>query len=352
MTPKQRINAALAFEPVDIVPVETRLSAAALHEHGQALLDLTKRFSQDFGPYRQIDIPHPRPGTVDAAGRYYDTWKDEWGVLWEYRIFGINGHPLERPLDDWSALATYQPPAPPRPEKPGLTPIFGAVAVAENGVRPGFSLADYFTKGGWCNIFEVLIAARRFEDVLVDLAADAPEIHRLADMILQHRLATADCLMAAGYDAIQVADDFGTQNGLLISPALWRRFFQPRYRQLVDRIHAAGKKAFYHTCGQCWDLLEPLAETGFDAVWPQLPLYDYEALARKSRELHMAIALHPDRGHLMTSGTPQQVRDEVHRIVDRFRVLEGGSWMYVEIDNGHPMANIEALMGTIDELRS
>lgn len=341
MTPKQRVLSAVEFKPVDVPPVEYNFSTAGLHEHGQPLLDLWKAHPQDFGPYRRLDIPHPLPGTVDAQGRYYSTWTDPWGVLWEYRIFGINGHPLRRPLDDWANLATYTPPAP---------PVIGSEEFLHEKARID-SAPEFFYKAGWVNIFEVMCAVRKFEDVLMDVATDSPELHRLAEMILENRLANVDHLVATGYDAIQVADDWGTQGGLLISRQMWRNFFQPLYRPIVDRIHKAGKRAFYHLCGQCDELLDDLAETGFDAIWPQLPLYDAKELAHRSRKLGLAVALHPDRGHLMTSGTPSQVRSEVLRIADTFRVGEGGSWMYIEIDNGFPMANIQALIETVAKLR-
>jgi hypothetical protein len=34
-----------------------------------------------------------------------------------------------------------------------------------------------------------------------------------------------------------------------------------------------------------------------------------------------------------------------------FRMDEGGSWFFIEADNGFPFANIEALVNTIKEIR-
>jgi uroporphyrinogen decarboxylase len=36
-------------------------------------------------------------------------------------------------------------------------------------------------------------------------------------------------LPAYHFDAVAFFDDWGTQNGMIISPAAWRRFFKPRY---------------------------------------------------------------------------------------------------------------------------
>jgi hypothetical protein len=75
------------------------------------------------------------------------------------------------------------------------------------------------------------------------------------------------------------------------------------------------------------------------------------ALARRCRELGLAVQLHPDRGDLMQRGTPGQVRDYILRLVETFRSTEGGSWLYIEIDPGFPWPNVEALFEAAMSLR-
>jgi hypothetical protein len=53
----------------------------------------------------------------------------------------------------------------------------------------------------------------------------------------------------------------------------------------------------------------------------------------------------------MTFGTPSEVRDLVKREYETFRMHEGGSWFYVECDNGFPFENMEMLVRTIAEYR-
>ena len=38
----------------------------------------------------------------------------------------------------------------------------------------------------WINLFEVVIAVRRFEDVLMNMFSDTPEINCLADLIADY----------------------------------------------------------------------------------------------------------------------------------------------------------------------
>lgn len=98
-------------------------------------------------------------------------------------------------------------------------------------------------------------ALRRFEDVLMDLATDSPEINRLADLITDYQLHTIHYLLARGVDAIQFGDDYETQSGLMMSLSTWRRFLRPRYALLMNPVHAAGKKASFTpaaVASSCW----------------------------------------------------------------------------------------------------
>ncbi len=342
MLPRDRVIAALDWRPPDVVPVEYHPSPAGLYEHGEKLRDLFARYPHDFGDFSSLSIPAPDPRWIDAAGRYCELRRDEWGALWEHLIYGVAGHPVERPLDDMANLASFH--APPAPSISG--PDFErARADAARHMR------TYFLKSGWMSIFETMHAVRRFEDVLMDVERDTPEINRLADIITDYRVLQVEQLLARGVDAVQFADDFGSQTGMLMSPRTWRRFFRPRFERMIAPVRAAGVRVFYHTCGQAWDLLDDLAGLGVEAVWPQLNLFDLSALARRCRELRMAVAIHPERSHLMTSGTPAEVREAVLRLAEVFDVGQGGAWFYVEIDNGFPFGNVKALIETIAELR-
>ena len=75
-------------------------------------------------------------------------------------------------------------------------------------------------------------------------------------------------------------------------------------------------------------------------------------LADRCRDLELAVELHPDRGDLMQKGKPEDVRRYVHKLVEAFDTLSGGSWLYIEIDPGFPWANVEALFETAMDLRS
>jgi hypothetical protein len=53
----------------------------------------------------------------------------------------------------------------------------------------------------------------------------------------------------------------------------------------------------------------------------------------------------------MTSGTPEEVRSLVRREYEVFNMREGGSFFYIEADNGFPFVNLQALVTEIKTLR-
>lgn len=343
MLPRERVRAAIAFQPVDVVPVEYHPSPAGIYEHGHELRKLWEQYPHDFGRAEDFPDRQPEPRFVDEAGHYEELRRDEWGVVWRQLIFGVHGHPVERPLDDWANLRHFQ--APPVPPASGE-------AFERERARALAHMERYYLKSGWISLFEVMHAVRRFEDVLMDLSQDVAEIHALADLILDYQLRTMRWLIRRGVDAIQFGDDFGTSTGLMISPRVWRRFFQPRYEVLFQEVRKAGKAIFFHTCGNNTRILEDLAELGIDVIWPQLPSYSPGEMAAFCRRYRIAIQIHPDRGGLMLRGRPEEIATQVRSLAEEFAVAQGGGWFYVEIDAGFPLRNVAALIETIGEMRA
>ena len=291
MTPRERVIAALDFRRPDKIPLQIFAAPGGLYEHSQKLVDLTRACGHDFGDLGQLTLPTP-PGTedFDPDGRYHAIKTHDWGTTWEHRIYGVWGHPLAWPLNDLNRLDGYRAPAPPLVE--GAE--FEAAKAASEVHR-----WQYFLLHGGGSVFEKLHSIRRFEDVLMDIAFDTLEINRIADIITENCEGWVRRALALGADGVSFGDDFGTQTAPILSLAAWRRFFRPRYKALFEPVLRAGKRIFFHSCGQIAPFLEELRELGVGAIWPQLTAFDLPDLARRCRELGLAVQLHPDRGELM-----------------------------------------------------
>ena len=110
MNPRERMLAALAFEPVDRVPLQIHPSPAGLYEHGQKLLDLMQACGHDFDDQSELALPVIPKEDFDADGRYHKIANDAWGTTWEYRLFGVWGYRITYPLADISRLGSYRLP--------------------------------------------------------------------------------------------------------------------------------------------------------------------------------------------------------------------------------------------------
>ncbi|OGV67634.1 MAG: hypothetical protein A3K19_14630 [Lentisphaerae bacterium RIFOXYB12_FULL_65_16] len=334
--------AAVEFRRPDRIPVQIHSSSAGLYEHGQKLLDLMLECGHDFGDLSGLKLPQPPPEEFDADGKYHVIKTDEWGVKWEYLIYGIWGHDLTHPLADLATLATYKAPPPPALSGPGWEAA--KVSAAQHRQQ-------YFNVAWAGDLWERMHFLRGYEDTLVDIMSDTPEINRIADLITERNARVIEHGLSINADAICFGDDFGTQQAPIFPPDVWRRFFKPRYARLFEPIRRAGTKIFFHSCGQILPLLEDFAELGVNAIWPQLPLFDQRELARRCRELRLAVQLHPDRGELMQRRTAQDVRDYIPRLLENFDTAAGGSWLYLEIDPGFKWECAEALYETAIALR-
>lgn len=331
MNSRERVRAAMSFKKPDHVPVQYYYCPVGYYEHGDKLNDLYASLEGDFGPFTRVAPPVLPDSDFDETGGYHAFKRDEWGTLWEFRIFGVTGIPKEFPLTDAGQIPAYTPPAPP--------------------AEPASRDDGCYRLRGCGSLFERLIALRPEAEVLCDLISDEPYIHELADKIMEHNAALVRGAVAAGADGVAFGDDYGTERDLIMSPALWRAFFKPRLRELFKPAVDAGMNVHFHSCGYVWELLPDFAEIGVSSIWPQLPAYDMRKLADRCRELRLAVAVHTDRARTMTYGSPAEVRDLVLREYETFRLYDGGGWFYIEADNGFPWANLEALVSTIREIR-
>ena len=82
MIPRERMLAALAFQPVDTIPLQIHPSPAGIFEHGQKLIDLMRACGHDFSDQSYLAIPEVPPEDFDADGRYHKISTDDWGTTW------------------------------------------------------------------------------------------------------------------------------------------------------------------------------------------------------------------------------------------------------------------------------
>lgn len=119
--------------------------------------------------------------------------------------------------------------------------------------------------------------------------------------------------VGAELDAIIIANDFGTQRGLLLSRQMIHDFVMPGAKKIIDQAHSYGVKVIYHSCGAVFDAIPELIEVGADLVHP----IQAAAVGMEPERLKAAYGDQAafcggvDIQHLLPCGTPEQVREKV-----------------------------------------
>ncbi len=154
------------------------------------------------------------------------------------------GQPLSHPLAAAASVADIDRFAWPDPAWMDVSSI-RSDALVWNG--------DYAVLGGdWSPFFHDaidLFGMERFMTLMVeDPAIIEAALARMADYYAEvsRRIFEA---AAGAIDIFFIGNDFGTQNGPVVSPAMFRRFFRPHLRRLADLGHAFGLKVQLHCCG-------------------------------------------------------------------------------------------------------
>jgi uroporphyrinogen decarboxylase len=335
MTSRQRMLQAMEFKAPDKIPVVYHPSPAGLYVHGKKLLDLFNAYPPD-NPVCFDAIPCPPAGTVDAAGKYHEIRKDEWGTTWQHLIYGVWGHPLDYPFESWEAATEYAFPP---------LPTFDNKQVAEQG-------RDYLVFAGTISIFERLTALRPMDQALMDILTEDPALLCFLDRLVEYWLTYIHDMIDAGIDVIMFGDDWGTQCAPIIPPGLFRKLFIPRYEKLMAPIHKAGRKVFFHCCGFLEGTLDELIGLGINGLWPQIGLFESNpSLFDKCIQNKVALYIHPDRQYLVPRGTPKEIKSAVKKYARKYHDAQGGGIFYVEIENDAPFENVKALVEAIHRWR-
>jgi uroporphyrinogen decarboxylase len=155
-------------------------------------------------------------------------------------------------------------------------------------------------------------------------------------------------------DIIKIGDDLGMQQGLLISPDMYRQMLKPIHADFISFIKArTDAKVFFHSDGDIFDLTEDLVEIGVDILNPIQTsagrMSDLAALKKRyDKEVVFCGAI--DTHRILPHGTPEEVRQEVRRVMGLLG--PGGGYMVGAVHtimNDVPAENILAMVDAVEE---
>ena len=141
-------------------------------------------------------------------------------------------------------------------------------------------------------------------------------------------------------DIVKIGDDLGTQQSLLMSPAMYRSMLKPLHAELIASIkRRTSAKVFFHTDGDVFPLLDDLVEIGVDILNPIQTsagkMADLATLkARYGRSLVLCGGI--DTQRILPHGSPDEVAAEVRRVIGELGP-----------DGGYLLASVHTIMDDV-----
>ncbi len=339
MDSRERVQTALAFEEPDRPP----LFATFVPEIEKRIRRELGIHDLDLGASLGNDMVKSCVGLEQSFyGQPEPEYQDAWGITWRYirNRFGVFTEIVDHPLSgDRAKLDTFQIPDPISPEQ----------------YRDFMHMQELYGRDKWLigssqiSIFEAAWYLRGLDQFLMDMLVDPDFAAALMDKVMQFPLEAARQYIRLGADMVWFGDDVSTQSGMMISLDLWRRFLKPRYAALFAACREVRPRItiVYHSCGNCWDILDDMIEIGLDVLNPVQPLA-LDSLAVKKRYgkrlvLFGGLCVQQD----LPYATPSFMEATVKRL--KKELGQGGGYLLApahHIQADTPLENIQAFYRT------
>jgi len=285
--------------------------------------------------------PEDHPTRTETDG----TIVNEWGM--RFKNVGLYNEFIEFPLaaaQDISDIDNYPFPV------VSASGRFEAAreAVKKYGTDYGI-VADLET-----SIFETAWYLVGLEKLLTDLVTQPPYVQPLLDRIMQINIETGKQLIELGADMIWCGDDFGGQQGMIMSPELWRQVFKPRIQHMFVEFRKVNPdiKIAWHSCGSIVPIIRDFIDIGLDVLNPIQP----KANGMEARFLkqnygdELVFFGGVDVQELLPFGSPDEIKREIKQ---RISILgENGGYIVARahnIQDDTPVENVLAFFEAVKE---
>lgn len=218
------------------------------------------------------------------------------------------------------------------------------------------SFNDKIIVGGlWSAIHGDSFRMMGFENYHMNIACNKPLVKALIDKMTDFFLTMNNHYfetLKGKTDIYFMGNDFGAQNGLMISEEDWKELFYDNYKKLIDLAHSYGLIVMVHSCGGIEPLIPHFIELGVDILDPvQITAgnMDPELLGEKySNNIYFHGGV--DTQNILPYGKPEEVRQHVSSLIRNLN--RHGKYIVCPSNNfmpGTPNQNIAMVYETIKE---
>ena len=189
------------------------------------------------------------------------------------------------------------------------------------------------------NLFEVPQFLYRIDNYLTYMGLYPEVCERLSQALCDFYMPRMEKWLnavAPHIDIMLFGDDLGGQNGPLISPAMYRRYYKPWHTKLWKRAKelAPHINVHLHCCGGIEPLLGDLIEAGLDSSNPvQISCagMDPQHLKQTYGDRFTFWGGGCDTRDVLPNGSEQEIRQNVQELVSTF--APGGGFVFQQVHN-------------------
>lgn len=308
MTHKERFYATIERRDVDRpaswlgLPTTEATQHLIEYFHVESLQDVLNRLDDDLYP---VELPYHSP-TSDAIYMAFDFAlqehsDEEHRTLNSPGFFQYYSDPGKIHDFDWPDPGQYIDPEECRQVVKDVPPDRAILGVI------------------WSAHFQDACAAFGMETALVKMMTEPEMFQVVIDNILDFYLKANEIFYESTQgklDAVLIGNDFGSQQALMVSPKLLRKFVFAGTQQLIEQAHRYGLKVIHHSCGSIYPIIQDLIDLGVDAIHPIQALAKDMSVEKMKTDFYGKVAFcgGVDAQELIVNGTPEQVYQRVQEL--------------------------------------
>ena len=327
MTPKERLLARIAGQPVDRIPnLNIVMLFAAQHtgyrygdfcRNYQVLVDAQLKTAEDFG--------------IDILSTMSDPYRESWdyGACVSFQpddlpkmneIYIHDTEEIPAKLKLWDPMQSVR-----------MLDRIHAIEAFKQLRGDTYPILGW-VEGPWAEFTDLA----DISEAMIMLIDEPEEVCSALDLLTQQAIRCAVAQVNAGADIIGMGDAAAS----LISADMYRTYILPREKQIIDAVHQAGGMVNLHICRDINHIIADMVDSGADIVDIDYMVDMERAVALSQGKCAICSQINPTATILQE--TEEDVREAVRRCVaagNNKTIISSGC----EIPRMSPEANVTAI---------
>ena len=298
-TSRELVYQTVNFENPKRVPLELWYLPLAEIKYPGAI----QKLYEEFDNFDTVTVPgfHTELSIAKGDPCKKGEFRDPWGCIFENIHDGVIGEVKNPTVKDWDEDINK------------IHIPYDCLSIDPEKINKFCGETDKFVKAGFCpRPFEQLQFIRGTVELYMDLIDPSPKMLEFIKTMSELYYKEAELWAKTDVDCLTFMDDWGSQLNLLISPTLWREYFKPIYKNLVQIAHSHNKKIFMHSDGNILEVYPDLIEIGVDLLNSQVFCMGIDNLEKYSGKITFNGEI--DRQHLLPNGTLEEIDSAVKEV--------------------------------------